>query len=153
VRGVNGAIQPETVGEVTRRRKLGVALQGMAVWHMAFCAFLVILTLAILALAILASPEGDQESGDWAAMMVLAGFVLAAGACLGALVLGGMSCVLLGKVFLRPRWSLLVVPGLVGTLVAGIPAGLGWPPSEIVGAFVAYHLVARRFGRQGAGSV
>jgi len=92
---------------------------------------------------LLAAPGGD-EGDHGVGLALLAGFVVAVGTLLAMAILGGVSWALLGKEFLPPRWSVIVVPGLVGTIAVAPASFIGWPTSEAVGAFVAFWLVSRR---------
>jgi len=110
----------------------------MAVWHLLF-------TLPVLAFFVLylvsASPPQEGQ-GDSYGMMILAGAVLTGGGILSTLLLGVVSLALLGKSFFSPPWKVIIVPGLLGTLAAILGAFVGWPTSEVIGGFVAYHLVS-----------
>jgi len=122
----------------TTKQRWGWALQGMALWH----ALLFIPVLGLLAVFVAAALSAEGNDGD--GLAIIAGFVLASGALIAAAVLGGLSWALLGREFLSPRWSLIVVPGLVGTIAVAPASFIGWPTSEAVGAFVAFWLVSRR---------
>jgi len=52
------------------------------------------------------------------------------------------------KGFLHLPWSVIFVPGLVGTLTSVVASFIGWPTSEVVGGFVAYRMVAHRLARR-----
>ena len=130
--------------EATMGRKLGWALQGMALWHA-----VLLLPVSLLLVILITAPGGD-ESGEGNGMAVLASLVLAAGAIVAAVILAGIGWALLGRQFLRPRWSLIIVPGLIGTITVAPASFIGWPTAEVVGAFVAYWLVSRRLKHEAA---
>jgi uncharacterized membrane protein AbrB (regulator of aidB expression) len=50
---------------------------------------------------------------------------------------------MLGRAFWRPRWSIILIPGLIGTLVTGLFDLMGWPVSYLVGGAIAYWLVGK----------
>ena len=120
---------------------LGFAIQGMALWHLVLGApFLVLLTVLLLT----AKSNTASSEGDGYGFGVLVFGVLAIGALVVGLVFAGLSWAILGREFLRPRWSLILIPGLVGTLTSAVTAFIGWPISELIGAWVAYRMVNGR---------
>lgn len=131
------------------RVKLGLALEGMAVWHLA----LALIAATFLALIILSSRGGpDNDTGDAAAMSGLAAIVVGSGALIVGITFVCASFVLLKRSFRRSDLSLVLGPGLVGTAVT-IPASIiGWPTSEAVGAWAAFVLVSRRLDKRSGAS-
>ncbi len=119
--------------------KLGLAMQGMASVQFAVAGLFLVGALT--------------ETHDVSSFL-LAGIGSALG--LSGLFLGGLSWAVLRKDFLPFRWSLIVPPGLVGTVAVGLTLPLsaalmvvaGVVPGlplllvpEAVGVLVAYHLV------------
>jgi hypothetical protein len=104
----------------------------------------------LLIFVLIAATSSSSDDSDGMALSLLAGGALAAGAVLAALALGGISLALLGRSFVPIRWSLIMVPGFIGTIVTMPASIIGWPTSELVGAFVAYHMVSRRLAQSSA---
>jgi len=113
----------------------------MAVWHLVLA--LICLGLLLLFLILVDAPE-ESSHDDSYGLTILAGAVLTGAGLFSGLLLAGVSLALLGKSFFRPRWSVILVPGLLGTLAAVVGSFVGWPVSEVIGGFVAYHLVGGR---------
>jgi hypothetical protein len=105
------------------------------------------LSLAFLLVVATAALTSDSQ-GEGLGLTVIAGIVLTVGSLFTALVLGGLSWAMLGKAFVHPRWSVILVPGLVGTLASLVATFIGWPTSEVVGGFVAYRMVSHRLARR-----
>ncbi len=127
--------------EASFRDKLALAMAGMAIWHFVLGLASLGLFLLLLTVTVLSS---DRTSGEGLGLALLAGVVVTGGAFAAAFLLGGISWALLGRAFLAPPWSVILLPGLIGTLVSGVASFIGWPTSELVGIFVAYRMVGGR---------
>jgi len=115
----------------------------MAAWHLMFGLLSLALLLVVVTVALISDSDGDGLG-----LTIIAGTVLIAGCLLATLILGGLSWAMLGRGFLHPPWSVILVPGLVGTLTSVVASFIGWPTSEVVGGFVAYRMVAHRLARR-----
>jgi len=116
---------------------LALAMQGMAFWHL----LLGIGALAFTVTVVLAQPSASDD--DIYGMSALKGAEVTGGALAAALILGGGSSAIQGRAFWRPRWSVILIPGLIGTLVTGLFDLMGWPVSYLIGGAIAYWIVAR----------
>lgn len=110
---------------------IALAMQGMAIWHLLLGMTALAFTLTLVVTD--ASLEDDAYGLSGMTAAEVAGGALAA-----ALILGGISWAMLGKGFWRPRWSVVLVPGLIGTLISGFFELMNWPVSYLAGGFVAY---------------
>jgi hypothetical protein len=116
---------------------LALAMQGMAVWHLLLGIGALVFTVTIT----LAQPSASDD--DIYGMSALTGAEVTGGALAAALILGGVSWAMLGRAFWRPRWSIILIPGLIGTLVTGLFDLMGWPVSYLIGGAIAYWLVGK----------
>jgi hypothetical protein len=121
------------------QNRLGLALQGMALWHL-----LLGVPLLIILFFLLTAGDDSASEGHGRGMTILATGALGGGSTFAGLVFGGISWAILGRRFWRPRWSTIMVPGLVGTLTSAFTAFIGWPLSELIGIWVASGLVNRQ---------
>jgi hypothetical protein len=121
---------------------LALALQGMSFWHLLIGVGALIFTFA----AVLAEPSASDD--DFLGMSALAGAKVRAPAA--ALIVGSVSWAMLGRAFWRPRWSNILIPGLVGSLVIVLFDLMGWPVSFLVAGLVAYLLVVRSLDQASA---
>jgi hypothetical protein len=118
-------------------RTIALALQGMAFWHL-------LLGLAALALTVsVAVARPDDVSDNFWGVGALSGAEVTGGALAAALMLGGLAWWMLGRGFWRPQWSVILMPGLAGTLAMQLFELMDWPVSFLIGGAVAYFLVAR----------
>ena len=113
---------------------IAVAMQGLAIWHVLLGVAALAFTLTLVATGASLEDNGYGMSGMTAAEV-------AGGALAAALILGGISWAMLGRAFWRPRWSVVLVPGLIGTLTSGLFELMDWPVSYLAGGFVAYWAV------------
>jgi hypothetical protein len=119
---------------------LALAMQGMAFWHLLLGVAAVSFTLMLVATD--ASLEDNSYGMSGMTAAETAGAALAA-----ALLLGGISWAMLGRAFCHPRWTLILLPGLVGTVAAGVFEHMDWPVSYLLGGAIAYWMVRRQLGR------
>ncbi len=119
-------------------RTVALAMQGMAVWH------LLLGIAALIFVALILSLTGPVETSSTSEHYSLIGAELTGGALAAALIFGGVSWAILGKQFLRPRWSVILLPGLIGALASGFFDLIGWPVSVLIGGIIAYWLVRIR---------
>jgi hypothetical protein len=116
-------------------RAIALALQGMAIWHLLLGVCALALTLGIVA----AQPSGDSDT--LLGVGAVTGAEVTGGAAAAVLILGGISWAMQERAFWRPRWSIILIPGLAGTLATGLFELQDWPASYLVGGFLAYWLV------------
>jgi hypothetical protein len=126
-------------------RTIAFAMQGMAFWHLVLGVIALMSTLTV----IVAQPHGSAD--DLWGMSAISGAEVAGAALATALILGGISWAMQGRAFWRPRWSIILVPGLVGTLTTELFEVMDWPVSFLVGGAVAYWLVSRLLEREPSG--
>ena len=117
---------------------IALAVQGMAIWHLLLGVGALVFTLVV----VVARPSSASDD-DIYGMSALTVAEVTGGALAAALILGGISWAMLGRAFWRPRWSVILIPGLIGTLTSGLFDLIGWPVSYLVGGAVAYWLVGR----------
>jgi hypothetical protein len=101
-------------------RTIALAMQGMAFWHLVVGVAALGFTLVLLAAG--ASPDGEKYFIGGLTAAEVTGAAVAS-----VLILGGISWWVLGKAFWRPRWSLILVPGLIGTATTGVFELMDWP--------------------------
>jgi hypothetical protein len=58
-----------------------------------------------------------------------------------ALILGGIGWAVLGRAFWHPRWSLILMPGLVGSLTSGFFELMDWPVAYLLGGAAPFWLI------------
>jgi hypothetical protein len=119
---------------------IALAMQGMAFWHLltGVAALAFILTLVVTG----ESLEDDKYGLSAMTAAKVTGATLAA-----ALLLGGISWAMLGRAFWRPRWSLILLPGVVGVVATGVFEYMDWPVSYLLGGAVAFWMVRRQLER------
>jgi hypothetical protein len=119
---------------------IALAMQGMAFWH---------LLLGVAALSftpMLLATDASLEDNSYG-MSGMTAAEMARGALAAAFLLGGISWAMLGRAFWRPRWSLILVPGLVGTVTTAVCEYMDWAVSYLIGGAVAYWMVRRQLER------
>ncbi|HEV8575012.1 MAG TPA: hypothetical protein VGR43_09925 [Dehalococcoidia bacterium] len=119
---------------------IALAMQGMAIWHL-------LLGAAALSFVITLAATRASLEDDTYGVSALTGAEVTGGALAAALVLGGISWAMLGRTFWRPRWSVILVPGLIGTIVSGIFELMDWPVAYLLGGAAAYWLVRIQLDR------
>lgn len=124
-------------------------LQGLAAWHL----LLTPVALVILAVLLAGRPENDPPDDlfyfDYVGFIYLAGALTAVAAFFTGLIMSGVSFARLGKSFFHPKWGVILLPGLLGTLATmtivlatvWFATILIWPIAELAGGFIAYFLV------------
>jgi len=120
-------------------RSIAFAMQGMAIWYL----LTGVVALAFVTLVLLL---GDSGSGDPEVVGVstITGAEVTGGALAGAFLLGGFSWAMQGRSFLRPRWSVILIPGLAGSVAAQVFDLMDWPVSVLIGGFVAFWMIRKR---------
>jgi hypothetical protein len=118
---------------------IALAMQGMAVWHL-------LLGLAALAFTVTLVASGAPLDDEQYVAAGLTGAEVTGASLAAALILGGISWWMLGRAFWRPRWSVVLMPGLLGTLVTGLFELLDWSIAYLIGGAVAYALIRMRLG-------
>ena len=113
---------------------IALAMQGMAIWQLLLGVAALTFTLTLVATGASLEDNGYGMSGMTGAEGTGAGF--AAG-----LLLGGISWAMLGRAFWRPRWSVILVPGLIGAATSGFFELMDWPVAYLLGGAAAYWLV------------
>jgi len=121
-------------------RPIALAMQGMAFWHLLLGVAAVVLVLVLVATDASLEEESYGVSGMTAAETAGAGLA-------AALLLGGIGWAMLGRAFWHPRWTLILVPGLVGTVATGVFEYMDWPVSYLLGGAVAYWMIRRQLER------
>jgi hypothetical protein len=116
---------------------IALAMQGMALWHL-------LLGVAALAFTLTLVATDTPVDEDTYVVSGLTAAEITGGALAGALILGGISWVMLGRAFWRPRWSVILLAGLTGTLVSGLFELVDWPASYLIGGFAAYWVIRTR---------
>jgi hypothetical protein len=119
---------------------LTLAMQAMAMWYLALGLVASAFTLALVMTGASLEDKTYGISGMKAAE-------IAGGSLAAALILGGLACAMLGRAFWHPRWSLILIPGLIGTVATGLFEYVDWPASYLLGGAVAYWMVRRQIER------
>jgi hypothetical protein len=117
---------------------IALAMQGMAFCHLLLGVAALSFTLMLVATDASLEDNSYGISGMTAAEM-------AGGALAAAFLLGGISWAMLGRAFWRPRWSVVLVPGLIGTVTSVFFEVVNWPVSYLAGGFVAYLAIRTQF--------
>lgn len=126
---------------------IALAMQGMAFWYLVAG----IAGLVFVALVLVSSPGSEQT--ELYGVSAIFGAEVAGAGLAGALLLGGFSWALQRGVVWRPRWSLILLPGLIGAATSQAFDLMDWPVSVLAGGFVAFWLMrARLESMQTAGS-
>ena len=124
------------------KQRLGLALQGVALWHAVVS--LPFASWALFSLSIiLVLGEPPEDVGDMPAYVLILGLIAGVGAAVTAIpatLLAGASWALLGRGFFKPGWSLILLPGLIGTVAAVAVMSLMVGPLLQVGTFGGYVL-------------
>jgi hypothetical protein len=118
---------------------IALAMQGMAVWYL-----LTGVTALVFVTLVLLLGEPGSAGPEVYGVSAIAGAEVTGGGLAGAIVLGGISWALLGMAFLHPRWSVILVPGLIGAATSQLFDLIGWPVSVLIGGFVAYWMIRNR---------
>jgi hypothetical protein len=119
---------------------IALAMQGVAFWHLLLGVAALAFTLTLVATD--ASLEDNRYGMSGMTAAEVTGASLAAAA-----LLGGISWAMLGRAFWGPRWFLILVPGLVGTVATVAFEYMDWPVSYLLGGAIAYWMVRRQLGR------
>src|SRR5574341_632608 len=113
---------------------IALAMQGMAIWHL-------LLGVAALTFVLTLVATGASLEDDGYGMSAMTAAEVTGGALAAALILGGISWVMLGRAFWRPRWSVTLIPGLIGSLTSGFFELMDWPVAYLLGGAAAYWLI------------
>ena len=130
------------------RYRLGLAVEGLAAWHLiltlSFTTLILVLAaaLALLALAI----GGHPETAPYIIFYSLGWFALG---LFWSATLSVSSFAILNRGFRRRDWPLICWPGAIGTAVA-IVAFFVWPISATIGAFMAHKMIDGKLRRSRA---
>jgi hypothetical protein len=120
---------------------IALAMQGMAFWHL-------LLGVAALAFTLTLVATGASLDDNSYVISGMSGAEVTGGSMAAALILGGISWAMMGRAFWRPRWSIILVPGLIGTLTSCVLELMDWPASYLIGGFAAYWVFRTRLDQQ-----
>jgi len=120
---------------------IALAMQGMAFWHLLLGVAALALTLTMVATGTDVDDDRYLVSGITAAEFTGAGLA-------AALVLGGISWAMLGRAFWRPRWSFILIPGLIGSLTSGFFELMDWSVAYLLGGAAAFWLIRMQLKRE-----
>jgi hypothetical protein len=128
------------------RFRLGLAVEGMAAWHLLLTLlFLALIGILAAVLALLALASGGHPEASLYVIFYSLG-VLAVGLTLSA-TLSTISFAVLSRGFRRRDWPLICWPGALGTAVA-IIAFIVWPLSATIGVSIACKMTDGKVRRE-----
>jgi hypothetical protein len=131
----------ETPGSINwpRRYRFGLALEGMAAWHLLLTLSFILL-IGVLAIFVALSALAAGGHPETAIFVVGYSLGVSGVGLIWSSVLALFSFIVLNRAFRKRDWPIVRGPGALGAAVA-LVAFIVWPISALVGAVIAYKMI------------